>query len=317
MKIIGHRGCIYEVENTLNSFEKAFELGADGIELDTQSTLDGTIVVSHDENLKRLVGYDFNIREHTFLELSNININGNPIPTLTSILEIAKSKNKIVDIELKNPKDLEKVASIVRSFNFDLFFISSFYHDAMFEGKKTFNNLKFAYLYSHKPKDVLQYAKEVDFLKPNIGYLTEDYKTLSSITIPWTVNEAKEFELAKSIGVYAIITDVVDTMRNLENKVVNEQNIYITYLKSMIVKNESSLTEGSLTIFNKIANLRIEGIFLNDKLVDIGKSYPFIFSVGEKLTINIPRVENSSVLTIITKEIGRVSVKVAELFNAN
>lgn len=316
MKIIGHRGCIYEVENTLNSFEKAFELGADGIEIDTQSTLDGTIVVSHDENLKRLIGYDFNIRQHTFLELSKININGNTVPTLTSILEIAKSKNKIVDVELKNPKDLKKVANIVKNFNFDLFFISSFYHDAIFEGKKVFNNLKFAYLYYHKPKDVLQYAREIDFLKPNIGYLTEDYKAFSSITIPWTVNEAKEFELAKSIGVYAIITDVVDTMRNLDNKVVNEQNIYITYLKSMIVKNESSLNEGRLTIFNKIANLHIEGIFLNDKLVDIGKSYPFVFAVGEKLKINTQNVENNSVLTIVTNETGKVSVKVTELFES-
>ncbi|MBC7195461.1 MAG: glycerophosphodiester phosphodiesterase, partial [Caldisericia bacterium] len=63
MIIIGHRGCIYEVENTLKSFSKAIEIGADGFEVDTQKTLDEKIVISHDENLKRVFGIDFNIRE--------------------------------------------------------------------------------------------------------------------------------------------------------------------------------------------------------------------------------------------------------------
>lgn len=48
MKIIGHRGCIYKVENTIENFEEAFNLGADGIEVDVQKTNDGYIVVSHD-----------------------------------------------------------------------------------------------------------------------------------------------------------------------------------------------------------------------------------------------------------------------------
>jgi Glycerophosphoryl diester phosphodiesterase len=58
MKVLGHRGCKYEVENTIKSFESAFELGADGVELDTQMTKDGVVVVSHDENLKRVFGVE-------------------------------------------------------------------------------------------------------------------------------------------------------------------------------------------------------------------------------------------------------------------
>ncbi len=315
MRILGHRGYIYEVENTIKSFEKAFELGADGVELDTQSTSDGVVVVSHDENLKRLIGYDFHINEHTISELKDIRIDGNPIPTLESVLEIAKSKNKLVDVEIKNPKDLEKVAHIVESFNVDLFFISSFYHDVMFEGKKAFQTLKFAYIYAHKPKDISQYAKEIDFLKPYIEYLTEDYKVFASITIPWTVNERRGFEFAKALNVFAIITDVVDVMLSSESLTMNEKNIYATYLKSAIVKEESSKEKGIITLLNRMINLHVDGIYLNGKLLDIGKPYPFVFPVSEKIILNLGKPEKNAIITIKTKETGNISMEVYDLLN--
>jgi len=61
--ILGHRGTISKPEDTLSAFKKAIEAGADGVELDIQKTSDGVIVVSHDENLKRTAGIDFDIRK--------------------------------------------------------------------------------------------------------------------------------------------------------------------------------------------------------------------------------------------------------------
>ncbi|BAL80653.1 glycerophosphodiester phosphodiesterase [Caldisericum exile] len=210
MKVLGHRGCKYEIENTIRSFEKAFELGADGIELDTQSTLDNTIVVSHDENLKRVFGVDFKIREHTLFELESISKDGEKVPTLESVLEIAKSRSKMVDVELKNPKDLEAVAKIVQSFNYGGFFISSFYHRAMLEGKERFPKIKFAFLYAHVPEDVSLYAKKIDLLKPEIEFVTPEYRNYASITIPWTVNEKEDFEKLYDLNVFAVISDYPD-----------------------------------------------------------------------------------------------------------
>ena len=44
-----HRGAsAYAPENTLEAFQKAVELKADGIELDVQQTKDGKLVVIHD-----------------------------------------------------------------------------------------------------------------------------------------------------------------------------------------------------------------------------------------------------------------------------
>lgn len=51
---IGHRGArAYAPENTLVAFKKAFELGADGVELDVHLSLDGQLVVHHDDDLIR------------------------------------------------------------------------------------------------------------------------------------------------------------------------------------------------------------------------------------------------------------------------
>ena len=53
----GHRGASgYAPENTMTAFEKAVELGADGIELDVQLTKDGELVVIHDETIDRVSG---------------------------------------------------------------------------------------------------------------------------------------------------------------------------------------------------------------------------------------------------------------------
>ena len=54
MKIIAHRGASgYCPENTLPSFEKAIQMGAEAIELDVQLTRDNEVVVFHDYTLER------------------------------------------------------------------------------------------------------------------------------------------------------------------------------------------------------------------------------------------------------------------------
>ena len=50
--IIAHRGAsAYEIENTLQSFQKAIELKADMIELDIRKTKDNILIAFHDNNI--------------------------------------------------------------------------------------------------------------------------------------------------------------------------------------------------------------------------------------------------------------------------
>src|SRR5262252_1913051 len=49
---IGHRGAKRELpENTIAAFKRAFDRGADAIELDVHATSDGVVVVHHDPTL--------------------------------------------------------------------------------------------------------------------------------------------------------------------------------------------------------------------------------------------------------------------------
>ena len=54
-KIFAHRGAsAYAPENTLEAFDLAVKMGADGVELDVHMTKDGELVVAHDEEIGRV-----------------------------------------------------------------------------------------------------------------------------------------------------------------------------------------------------------------------------------------------------------------------
>lgn len=72
-KIFAHRGAsAYAPENTLPAFEKAVDIGADGVELDIHLSRDGRLVVIHDEMLDRTTnGHGF-VKDFTLAELKKL-----------------------------------------------------------------------------------------------------------------------------------------------------------------------------------------------------------------------------------------------------
>lgn len=57
VRLYAHRGASAELpENTLPSFRRALEVGADALELDVHATRDGVVVVSHDPGGRRMAG---------------------------------------------------------------------------------------------------------------------------------------------------------------------------------------------------------------------------------------------------------------------
>ena len=67
VKIIAHRGANrYAPQNTIPAFEKAFELGADGLETDVHLTSDGVPVICHNYTIDELSNGKGTISEMTF-----------------------------------------------------------------------------------------------------------------------------------------------------------------------------------------------------------------------------------------------------------
>lgn len=154
VKIWAHRGCSLTFpENTLVAFEAAAKLpGITGIELNTQLTKDGEVVVIHDEKLDRTTNLSGSVSDYTLSEIKRADITGSGneevyehgtlnVPALKEVLELLKpyctEKGLLINIELKNgmvPYEgmEQKVVELVHSFEMEEYIIySSFNHSSM------------------------------------------------------------------------------------------------------------------------------------------------------------------------------------------
>ena len=107
--IIAHRGDAASApENTLPAFRRAWERGADGIELDVRLTADGQLVVHHDRRLGRTNGGAGLVSNATLAEIRALDsggwfgpeFRGQPAPTLDEVFE-ALPADYLINVELK------------------------------------------------------------------------------------------------------------------------------------------------------------------------------------------------------------------------
>lgn len=151
-KIFAHRGAsAYVPENTLPAFEKAVDIGADGVELDIHLSRDGRLVVIHDEMLDRTTnGHGF-VKDFTLAELKKLDASKTMtnsgfcnlrIPTLGEVYELLADTELLVNVEVKNsiflyPGILEKALEAEAKYGMSgRVLYSSFNHYAMQELKR-------------------------------------------------------------------------------------------------------------------------------------------------------------------------------------
>ena len=97
----GHRGWRSDYpENTLPSFEAAMDLGVDAFEFDIRVAGDGSLVISHDDELYRCGGVHKFISEMSLAEIKEIDVGSHLhksvgpafVPTLEEVLQLVVSK---------------------------------------------------------------------------------------------------------------------------------------------------------------------------------------------------------------------------------
>ncbi len=100
---LAHRGLHddQKAENSMAAFEAAVEHGY-GIELDVHIIKDGTIVVVHDNALKRVTGFEVNVEDLTREQLAQypLSVGQQVIPTLQGLLTMVQGRVPVL-IELK------------------------------------------------------------------------------------------------------------------------------------------------------------------------------------------------------------------------
>lgn len=114
-QIIAHRGASYLApENTLAAFRKAMEIGADGVEMDVQKTLDGGLVIHHDYIIDLHTDISGRIYDMTEGELKDLDFGSwkdvaykdEKIATLAEALALCRSmEGCTVQLELKSTMD--------------------------------------------------------------------------------------------------------------------------------------------------------------------------------------------------------------------
>lgn len=220
MKVIGHRGAMtHRVENTLSSFEYAIKTGVEMIELDVQKTIDGKIVVFHDQNLQRLCKKDGYIFETKSSELKDLYLPyQEKIPFLEEVFDLVRGKIPI-NIELKAENLFHELFELVEKYKKDYhlleksILISSFDHKELFYYRKKNPNACLGLLYYGIP---VEWNKTLELLDPFSVHLSLDFLNLNFVkelqkygkkVYVYTVNSQKDFQRIQKIGVDGFFTN--------------------------------------------------------------------------------------------------------------
>jgi glycerophosphoryl diester phosphodiesterase len=217
---IGHRGArTYEVENTIESFGKAIELGANAIELDVRISQDSHLIVSHDDNLKKVYGKDVKINQATLAELKQLT--ENRIATLDGAFSFIDKKVEKILVELKETGYEKDVLDLIRGEKLeDRVIIISFHEEALARIRVLDKRIETGIIYT-------KFKKHLDrALELNAQYLVPLYRFVhrrdvakahkqNLKVIVWTINNRDEAVLYKAKDVDGIATDKLNIFRGM------------------------------------------------------------------------------------------------------
>ncbi|MBT1247497.1 MULTISPECIES: glycerophosphodiester phosphodiesterase family protein [unclassified Thermosipho (in: thermotogales)] len=231
MKVLGHRGYAEKfIENTLESFDEAIKYGADGVELDVYCTKDGEVIVTHDEDLKRVFNVNLNVKK---CDIKSIKEKAD-VPTLNEVFEIIP-KDKVINVEIKDFENAENIVKYVIEENRKQQIIfSSFEHEIIKELSGIYKSEKFGLLFDERHKDLTFEDIKKLFTEANIYsahipidlyyidkekflYLTNFLRSIEKKLVIWTVNKIEEIEFLRKLADY-VITDCVETIVNYLKK---------------------------------------------------------------------------------------------------
>ncbi len=228
--VLGHRGYTAKFhENTLESFKKAFEFNADGIETDIRMTKDDIPVLIHDDSILRISGKDMKIKDLTFEELKNIKVfENNNIPKLEEIFEIFP-KDSFNNLEIKEVEVVEKTYSLSKKyFNLENILFSSFNVESLIKLRNLDSEVKIGLLIERVMtiEEIIELHKKINFYSLNIPVEITDHfpqeqidlllTKLRSANIKiaiWTLNTYEHFKIFEKHA-DIIITDEVEKIKN-------------------------------------------------------------------------------------------------------
>lgn len=224
-QIIAHRGASREhLENTLPAFQRAVELGADGVELDVHCSADGTVFVHHDAVLRGTPA-DAALAERPIATLTTAEVvsfrlgDGSPPPTLDEVAQLLRARATLY-CELKGTGTAESTLRTLRRYGGPSA-VHSFDHRMIAEAAAFAPEIArgilevsrhvdpATLLQSVGARDLWQLAEYVD------EWLVHSVHTAGGRVIAWTANAPEAIERLASWGVDGLCTDDVALARQV------------------------------------------------------------------------------------------------------
>lgn len=213
-KFVAHRGSAHWPENTLEAFRNYTQTGADGVELDARSTLDGYQVICHDEEVV-VDGVAYPLLELTLDQLRTL---APEICTLEEALDVLSGMEGEIHLELKLTADAAKcVAAVAERGLQDRTLFFSFHENQLVQAYEADPSarLGMSLTADSKPtsKSVLDKAKRL-----HVSVLVLHRKIVFSKVVKtlhqrgyqvcvWTVNDRDEFKKFYKMKVDYILSD--------------------------------------------------------------------------------------------------------------
>ncbi len=241
--IIGHRGAAARApENTLASFARAYQDGADGLEFDVRLTRDQQPVVIHDATLRRTARRTGFVAAFTAAELGEVDAGSwfnrrcpaqaraeyalERIPTLAQVFALAKPRGPLLYVELKCERSdvhalAARVVATIQAHGMDeLVVVESFAHAAVAEVRRLAPHLRTAALFEPRlarplpsARSLLARARACGAHELALHHTLATQRNVAAAhaagfsVVVWTVDKPARLRRLIEMGVRAVITN--------------------------------------------------------------------------------------------------------------
>lgn len=245
--IIAHRGDITNApENTIPAFQKAFELGADGIELDVRLTKDENLVVLHDRRLGRTTNGAGAVNHFSRDEIRELDagswfspeFQGERIPTLDEVFESLPA-DFLINVEMKvimkgMKRISHRVANVVRRHaRWDSTLVASFNPISLWELRKIDSRIFRGYIWSRRHPFPIRsrcfgplvqanwYDPANDSYNPN---LHRKFHSRGARVLAWDLDFDQDLEQMAAVRLDGLVTDSLQMMLDRKKTLLHRLN---------------------------------------------------------------------------------------------
>lgn len=233
-RVIGHRGIAsLAPENTLGAMRKAAASGVSWVEIDVTLLGDGTAVICHDANLRRLARRRLKLSELNAAQTPALNMAAHfdgwqvvePLPTLTQMLRLLSELGMGLNLEIKDHGldsgvVVAKIAPLLADFDSQQLLISSFSEALLAQCQAQMPQYARGLLTERLPRDWPQRMERLGALSLHPRWrdvtpeLIAEVHACGYALLCWTLDDVSQGERLLAQGLDALISNTPQQFRH-------------------------------------------------------------------------------------------------------